>query len=68
MTPGFATVRTTVWGFVFFGLSWMKLFFAPDDKSRDDVVVLAPGERHVAFRCYRCNIVSVTASPWTSPK
>jgi hypothetical protein len=68
MTPGFATVRTTVWGFVFFGLSWMKLFFVSDDKSQDDIVVLAPGDRHVAYRCSRCNTLSVTSSPWTPSK
>jgi hypothetical protein len=65
MQRGFTHVRSTLGSFLFYGLSWMKLAFVPDAQQVGEVDVLKPGERRVAYRCYRCGLLTVTSSPWS---
>ena len=63
MERGAAVIHTTTLGFLLFGLSWQKLFFRrPGGVPRDDIEVLNPDQRRVAFRCPKCAGIFVTAT------
>jgi hypothetical protein len=60
MRKGVAQVKGTFWGFLWFGFSWMKLFFYPDDDPQNSFPILSPVDRKKSFYCPHCRGVFIT--------
>jgi len=66
LSRGKAKVHGTTFGFVLFGWSWTKLFFAPNGDSRSEFVLAAQGRGLEAFECSRCGSIELTGNQWVA--
>lgn len=57
MQEGISTIRSTVFGFIFRGLSYQCLFFKSKDKTFFDQKVMSPYNRKNSFYCESCDIL-----------
>lgn len=61
MREGTILIKGTIVGFLIIGLSWMKLFFSPDDDQKNEFPVLRPVESKRSFYCPDCRGVFMTS-------
>ena len=66
LTRGKAKVHGTAYGFLLFGFSWSKLFFAPDGDSKSEFVLASQGRGLEAFECSKCRSIELTGSQWVA--
>ena len=69
MSEGAVLMRGTFWGFFWYGLSYLKLFFRPEGSEwKDDLEILNPDQRKVAHRCPKCLGIFIDERPWVAPR
>jgi hypothetical protein len=66
MSPGSAVIHGTTLGILVIGWSWMKLFFRPPGSRfwKNDLQVMTPEERRVAYRCEGCAGLFIEQTPY----
>jgi hypothetical protein len=65
MSRGAAVIRTTPWA-VLFGRAGarQRLFFRPSGAvARDDIEIMNPEQRKIAFRCSGCEAIFILPAP-----
>lgn len=69
MEEGAAVIHGTAIGILIIGFSWMKLFFRPPEARfwKNDVEVMSPDQRKIAFRCNQCGGLFIEQTPWMGP-
>lgn len=59
MAPGTATVETTLFGLLVFGLSWQHLFFRPRGQHKQRHKIIESGMGKSAFQCPGCGTIVI---------